>query len=217
MPSPDLSSRRNKLNPGAGRDRLERNASKIFDFLMRDGSNQINLVNRVDMNVTLVPKNRKLIYTFSMALVTIALVVGGGSVYLFEIKKNFQLAILLLFAGGSVVFLLLLAWPSSVAVLTMNEEGISDRRLGVGVILWSDIEDVQIENRYNNNQFICLRVFDPEKYISRLTGPKLVNMRHSQKLGFTMLNIDVSAFDTDPLELMEHIRKSAAAYRGRRV
>ena len=169
------------------------------------------------MVVTLVPKNRKLIYVFSMALVVIALIVGGGSVYLLEMKKNFNLAMLLLLAGGIFIFILLLAWPSSVPVLTMNEDGISDRRLGVGMILWSDIEDVQIENRYDNNHFICLRMVDPEKYVSRLTGAKLLNMRHSQKLGFTMLNIDVSAFDIDPLELMEHIRKSASAHRGRRA
>ena len=169
------------------------------------------------MNVTLVPKNKNLQSLFSMALVTIALIVGGGSVYVFELKKNFNLAMSLLLVGGVIIFLLLLAWPSSVPVLTMNEDGIWDRRLGVGLILWSDIEEVQIENRYGANNFVCIRVVDPEKYVSRLSGPKLANMRHTQKLGFTMLNMDVSSFDIDPLELLEHIRKSANANRWRRM
>ena len=166
------------------------------------------------MNLALVPKNRKLIFMFTMSMVIIALIVGGGCVYFFAIKKNMMDALVVLGLGGGLFCILSMAWTqSSAAVLVMNEEGISDRRLGVGLILWSDIVDVQIESRYNNSQFICLRVKDPEKYVSRLSGPKLANMRHSHKLGFTMFNVDVSSFDINPLELMEHIRRTCTQVR----
>ncbi len=161
------------------------------------------------MNLALVPKNRKLTFMFTMLMVMVALILGGGLVYFIVIKKNLFDAIMVLICGGGVFLLLSNAWnESTAAVLVMSEEGIIDRRLGVGLILWSDILDVQIESRYNSH-FICLRVEDAEKYISRLSGAKLSNMRHSQKLGFNMLNIDVNAFDIEPLELMEHIRKTS--------
>ncbi len=143
-------------------------------------------------------------------MLVIGLVVGLSALYFFMIKKNLLEAMIALLFGGGLFFVLYLAWDqSSGPVLILNENGITDRRLGVGLILWADIIDVQIESRYNN-QFICLRVSDPEKYISRLSGAKLANMRHSQKIGFTMLNIDVNSFDIDPLEMMEYVRKTSA-------
>ena len=162
------------------------------------------------MNLALVPKNRKLIFMFTMSMIVIGLVVGGGSVYFYAIKKNLFDAMLVLVFGGGLLFLLSLAWTqSSGAVLVLNESGISDRRLGVGLILWEDITDAQIEGRYETH-FLCLKVKDPDKYISRLSGAKLANMKYSQKLGFTMLNIDVNSFDIDPLELLEYVRRTSA-------
>ena len=163
------------------------------------------------MKLAFVPRNKKLTFIYTMTMILIALVVGGACVYFFAIKKSFEDVLIMLGCGGTLLFILSFAWNgSSETVLTMNEEGISDRRLGVGLILWSDIEEAQVESRYNNSQFICLRVTNPEKYVSRLSGAKLANMRHSQKLGFTMLNIDVSSFDIDPLELLKHIRHTSA-------
>ncbi len=165
------------------------------------------------MNLALVPKNRKLMFMFTMSMVVIALIIGGGLVFFLAIKKNILAAVLIFVFGGGLFLVLSMAWEqSSAAVLVMNEEGITDRRLGVGLMLWTDILEVQIESRYSS-QFICLRMQDPEKYISRLSGAKLANIRHSHNLGFTMLNIDVNAFDIDPLELMEHIRKTSTQKR----
>ncbi len=162
------------------------------------------------MNLALVPKNRKLIFMFTMSMIVIGLVVGGASVYFYVIKKNLFDAVVVLVFGGGLLFLLSLTWTqSSSAVLVLNESGISDRRLGVGLILWEDITEAQVEGRYESH-FLCLKVKDPNKYISRLSGAKLANMKHSQKLGFTMLNIDVNSFDINPLELLEYVRRTSA-------
>lgn len=164
------------------------------------------------MNLALVPKDKNLIDLLTILIIVIAILVGGGALYMFFVKKNFVLSVSMFIVGAIVILLVYQFWPITSAVLIMNEQGINDRRLGVGVIDWFDIEEVQIEHRYQS-QFICMRLRDPEKYIARLSGDKLIKMRDNQKLGFNMLNIDVSAFEVDPLQLMEHVRKTSAQHR----
>src|SRR5206468_4326400 len=51
--------------------------------------------------------------------------------------------------------------------VVINDEGIDDRRLKIGIIRWEDIRSLSI-GRINSAKFLCVEVADPEAYSSRL-------------------------------------------------
>jgi len=164
------------------------------------------------MNISLTPKNSGPSFIFLFAVIAIAVILGVGSLYFFTIKKNFIYGAGLLVINAVVMSILWLAWPDSLPVLIINDKGIYDRRLGVGLIAWGDIEEAQLIE-YKDRSYIGVRVKDPERYISRLSGPKLKNMRYNQELGFTKFNISVNGFNINTVELLQHIRKTSAQHR----
>jgi hypothetical protein len=74
--------------------------------------------------------------------------------------------------------------------LTIDEEGIADRTLGVGKILWSDVEGAFIRS-IEGNDFICLIVRDPEVYLERMGPIRRRIARANWVLGFTELNLNL--------------------------
>jgi len=169
------------------------------------------------MNIALSPKNSGPSFIFLFSVILIAAVLGLAAVYFFWVRNNTIYAFWLVIANILSMFFFWLAWPDSLPVLILNHKGIYDRRLGVGLILWDDIEDAQLLDTRNNKQYISLQVRDPEHYISRLSGPKLRNMRYNQNLGFTKFNIAVGNFDINTVELLRHIRKTAQLSRSYRT
>jgi hypothetical protein len=160
------------------------------------------------MEIVVVPKKTGQYLT--LVLVGILFFLAGGFFYFFNHN--------LVFAGVGFslgVLIPLALWPREDAhgvVLTVNNEGIFDRRLGVGVIEWKDVEDAQIQVRYNN-RFICLKVRSPEKYLARLAGPKQQNVLRNRDLGFNTFNISVNNVNVNLLELLDFIKKRSSQLR----
>ena len=53
------------------------------------------------------------------------------------------------------------------AQVIINDEGIEDRRMKVGVIRWEDIVSLHIAS-IESTKFLCIEVDDPQKYLDRL-------------------------------------------------
>ncbi len=127
-----------------------------------------------------------------------------ASFYFFKHDHNTLFGIVSLAAGITLLLLIGTAWPKPPPIVVMNEEGILDRRLNIGVIPWTDITDVQIEF---DGKFICLRVQNPEAYASKFPPAKREKIEFHQSLGFKMLNIEVKGLEINILQTVEAIRE----------
>ncbi|MGZ5280475.1 MAG: STM3941 family protein [Pseudobdellovibrionaceae bacterium] len=126
------------------------------------------------------------------------------SFYFFQHEQNLLLGFASLGGGFILLVLIGLAWPRPLPIVVMNDDGILDRRLNIGVIRWADIQDVQIEFE---GKFICLRVQNPEAYVSKFPPVKREKMEFHQSLGFKMLNIEVKGLEVNVLQTVEAIRE----------
>ncbi|SNC59722.1 hypothetical protein SAMN06265337_0110 [Hymenobacter gelipurpurascens] len=94
--------------------------------------------------------------------------------------------------------------------LQITDEGILDRTLGAGLILWTDITDAYVRS-INHEYFICLQLRDEQAYLSRLSPLKRKLAGANEALGFTPLSINLSGVDLNPEQLLEYILKQSAA------
>jgi succinate dehydrogenase/fumarate reductase cytochrome b subunit len=105
----------------------------------------------------------------------------------------------------------------TIPVLVIDDAGIFDARLGIRKIPWRDIEDVTIEATYGN-RFLCVRVRDPQAYISQLQRPDVKHrMMFHQNLGFKRFNVDVGGLDVSLLDLKNAIDARVPQKRTRRI
>lgn len=96
--------------------------------------------------------------------------------------------------------------------LQINEIGILDRTLGIGLVPWVDIEDAYVAS-INNEHFICLHLENEDAYAGRLSPLKRKLAAANHALGFTHFSINLSGVDLNPEQLLEYILKQAAASR----
>jgi hypothetical protein len=99
--------------------------------------------------------------------------------------------------------------------LTINERGINDRTMGVGLIPWSEITDSYVKS-IKGNHFICLVARNPEMWTSKFSAAKKAMIKANKALGFTELNVNLSGTSAQSQEIHELILKlSAAAQRNK--
>jgi len=94
--------------------------------------------------------------------------------------------------------------------LIIDEYGILDRTLGVGIIPWSDIDGAYVKSISGNN-FICLIVRDPGTYAQRLSPLRRAMSSVNQALGFTDISINLSGVNASTDEVFELVMKRAEA------
>jgi hypothetical protein len=75
--------------------------------------------------------------------------------------------------------------------VVINDEGIEDRRLKVGVIRWEDIRSLSIGS-VNSAKFLSVELSDPEWYSSRLPRWRRSLAAANEALGFPALTISFS-------------------------
>ncbi|GBG02800.1 hypothetical protein AZSI13_21270 [Azospira sp. I13] len=93
--------------------------------------------------------------------------------------------------------------------LVIDEHGILDRTLGVGVIPWSEITGASLGS-VQGTPFICLELRHPERWLEKLSPIKRALVSANQALGFSALNLNLSAVAADPAEVLELIQKTIA-------
>lgn len=90
--------------------------------------------------------------------------------------------------------------------LIIDEHGVLDRTLGVGLIAWSDIEAAYVRS-ISGNDFICLELRNPEKYGQKLSKVKRAMAAANRGLGFTDFNLNLSGVDARTDEVFELLMK----------
>ncbi len=88
--------------------------------------------------------------------------------------------------------------------VVINDEGIEDRRMKIGVIRWEEIRSLSIGS-VNSAKFLCVELSDPEKYLSRLSrwGRRLAAA--NEALGFPALNISFSGLSPGLKEVWTYL------------
>lgn len=142
-------------------------------------------------------------------VVSLAFVFGGVVIVIAD--RNFRAMItgwssIVFFGGCAAVFAtqLIDARPR----IVVNESGVFDRSLRVGVIPWREILGADVRE-VAQNRFIALRLRDPQKFTARLGAVHRRLAETNTALGFEPLNLNLSAVDADPYALSELIAKEA--------
>ena len=87
----------------------------------------------------------------------------------------------------------------------ITDEGIEDRRLKIGVIRWEAIRSLSLRS-VESTKFLCVELFDPERYLSRLprwTRPLRVV---TEALGIPSLTIGFSGLSPGVKEVWAYLQ-----------
>jgi hypothetical protein len=89
--------------------------------------------------------------------------------------------------------------------VVINEEGIDDRRLIIGVIRWSDIRSLSIRS-LNSVKFLCIELVEPEKYLARLPRWRRSLEWTNEILGFPAMTIGFTGLSPGIDQVWEFIQ-----------
>ncbi|MGA2541133.1 MAG: STM3941 family protein [Verrucomicrobiota bacterium] len=92
--------------------------------------------------------------------------------------------------------------------LIIDDSGVFDRSLGVGVIPWSQIVDAY-PRTITSSSFVCLVLHQACPFLSRLPSRRRAFAKLNRQLGFTDFSINLSGLAVDPAEVCELILKRA--------
>lgn len=143
----------------------------------------------------------------SLMLLLAAAFVAGG-IFILSVAKDFRgkvigWAAVVFFGIALLVFLK--QFLNTESRIILDDEGIEDKSLGVGKILWDDIEAAYPNNIFTN-KFISLQLFDVEKYLQRTSKPKRKIASYNQTLGFETLNLNLIGLAISQQDLMTLIK-----------
>ncbi|WP_333677478.1 STM3941 family protein [Dyella sp.] len=145
-----------------------------------------------------------------LLLVAVGFVFAGAFMVAFDAATEAWLgwANIVLFGACIPLFLwqLLDARPR----LVMDEQGIFDRTLGVGVIPWSEITGAYLRSIMSVD-FICLELRDPLQWLQRLSPAKRAVVRANEAMGFSALNVSLGGLEADAQQVHELILKMVAS------
>jgi hypothetical protein len=145
----------------------------------------------------------------SLAFLSICLIFGVLGIILLiqhETPKAVAYGILftIIFVFGGIVFSIQML--NRKPRITINDSGIEDRKLGVGKILWEDIESVELRRVFATS-FIVLKLANKEKYLEKLDAKGTVVSKLNKKLGSGELNLNLNLVDMKPKAIHEIILK----------
>lgn len=116
--------------------------------------------------------------------------------------------VLAIFVPATVVFTrrLLATEPR----LVVDETGILDSRLGVGLVPWAELADVRVL-RMRRHVFLCLVPREPKRWMARLSPLRRLMALGDRALGASVLSIDLNGVDCVPEELAATARQWIAS------
>ncbi len=117
------------------------------------------------------------------------------------------------FGGGALIFLRQLT--DRRPRLIIDPQGVFDRTLGIGWIVWSDILDLQLFS-IQGQPFIGLKLINESDYLARLSPLKRKLIAGNQKFGFPTLSLNLSGLLVKPEQIYEFVARMAAAHQGNR-
>lgn len=95
--------------------------------------------------------------------------------------------------------------------IVIDDAGVFDRTLGVGVIPWDEIRGAQLRH-IGGHPFVSLELRDEESWLARLRPMHRRLAAANRKLGFGALNLNLSATRADPVHVLHLVRGRVAAH-----
>ena len=92
----------------------------------------------------------------------------------------------------------------------LDEAGVFDRTLGVGIIPWSEISGAYLKV-IHGNAFICLVLKDSSRWTQNLSSTQRALVSAYEKLGFQPLNINLSGTAVDAELVLDVVLKKSGA------
>ncbi|MGD8450270.1 MAG: STM3941 family protein [Phycisphaerae bacterium] len=89
-------------------------------------------------------------------------------------------------------------------MVIVNDEGIEDRRWGIGVIPWHDITAISLR-RIRSSIFLCVEVSDPSEYISRMSALRRFSVWANGLLDFPPITVSFSGLSPSIHEAWDYI------------
>ena len=166
------------------------------------------------MKILIRPRSRGpgLIVSIFQAIAVLA--AFSVALYIFISHASFEGAL----ACSGFGFLILLASTylrfRPAPVILIDQRGIIDRRTQWGLIRWEDLIDAQIEPR---GLFLCLRLENPDQYLTRLPAELQKKMQFHQSLGFRMINLEIKELNVNALDLLSKVRREISDRRRRPI
>jgi hypothetical protein len=157
------------------------------------------------MGVALIVR-KKVPHIFQFIL---ALVIVTAVALTYHLKHDPKFVGLIIIGGFLLFILLWLVELGGGTVLTIDDEGIYDRRLGIGTIRWSDIEGAQLFNEYGQ-RYICLKVKNTDSYLKQMEESKRQKIVDSRQLGFLHFNVSVRHLNISLLDLHKAIEERSS-------
>jgi|GEM_PF-836281 len=150
-------------------------------------------------------RNSFIKYTL-LLMVSMAFVAGGALIVWKGEAPLVGWASILFFGAGVLVF----AWQllDTRPRLVINEQGINDRTLGIGILPWSEIAGAYVHS-INNIDFICLILRNPEEYRSRLSPIKRFMSPANRALGCTDFIINLAGISVPTQAIFELVLKQS--------
>ena len=127
--------------------------------------------------------------------------------------------VVLWFIGGVSVVLLFysaLRRESSDPCVILDDVGVWDKRLQVGVISWDDIRQITIHD-VHGGEYVSLELHDQEKYQARQPQWLRLASKSQRLLGMSPISISTSGLDMDMKTLANLIHEGCEMASRRRV
>lgn len=100
------------------------------------------------------------------------------------------------------------------SVLVMDNEGISIPQLGVNKIIWRDIKDLNVIRYPRAGSFVCLYLYDEDKYIAQLPENRRYLVDTNRRYGFSAFSFNAEGLDTPITRICMDIREHIALAKG---
>jgi hypothetical protein len=94
--------------------------------------------------------------------------------------------------------------------LIINNQGVYDLTLKVGMIPWHDIQNAYIRKNFFQT-FICLELKNTEYYLSKLNPLMKKAVKVNVKFGFTPLSINLSGLSADADQILDVVLNMSVA------
>jgi hypothetical protein len=125
------------------------------------------------------------------------------------------------FESGVLVLVLSIALPFAIRrardtrpLIVLDETGIADRRIGIGTIAWRDIRRAYAQS-FEGATFICLELFEPERYVGRLPLLTRAASQLWRVFGISPVHVATGYLDIRHEELYELVLERCEACEGR--
>lgn len=139
----------------------------------------------------------------------IALIFVAGGIFILSVGKDLKATIIgwscIIFFGFALLIFLRQIFDTRPRII-IDQTGIFDRTLDIGIIEWQDIENAYL-NSILGNDFISLVLRDTEKYLQRISKPKAKLAKYNRTLGFETINLNLSGVNIKSSEVFALVIK----------